>query len=316
MNTEFFADVKEGLTSSPKYLKSKYFYDERGDELFKSIMQLDEYYLTRCEFEIFTSQKEKILKLFSGNNQYFQLVEFGAGDGTKTKKLLEYFYNQNVDFKYIPIDISDNILQELTMDLQSTLPGLKVEGINNDYFKALQQLNLLDSSKKVILFLGSNIGNFTGDRALEFLTLLREHMNEQDTVMIGFDLVKDPELIYKAYNDKSGVTRAFNLNLLHRINKELDADFDISKFYHFPLYDPGAGQARSYLISREKQIVNIKRIKLKIKFQPHEPIHMEISQKYSIDQINALANQSGFAVIENLFDCKHYYTDSVWQPNR
>jgi dimethylhistidine N-methyltransferase len=313
MNLEFIADVKLGLTSSPKYLKSKYFYDERGDELFKCIMQLEEYYLTRSEFEIFTSQRKKILDLFSDNGNRFQLIEFGAGDGTKTKKLLEYFHNQNVNFKYIPIDISYNILQELTDDLKKSFPGLEVEGINNDYFKALKELSSLDDTQKIILFLGSNIGNFAGDRANEFLSSLRNNLNAGDKAMIGFDLKKDPEIIYKAYNDRSGVTKAFNLNLLERINKEMDADFDITKFYHFPLYDPVEGQARSYLISKEKQCVSIPKAGLNIEFRPHEPIHMEISQKYDMEQINTLALQSEFKVIDNLFDCKHFYVDSVWQ---
>jgi dimethylhistidine N-methyltransferase len=314
MLSEFATDVKEGLSATPKYLKSKYFYDERGDELFKSIMQLDEYYLTRSEFEIFTVQKEKILSVISRDCNYFQLVEFGAGDGTKTKKLLEYFQSNKVNFKYIPIDISQNILDELTADLSSTLPELKVEGINKDYFNALKQLNSLDSSRKVVLFLGSNIGNFTGERASEFLNLLRVHMNTNDILMIGFDLVKDPEIIYQAYNDKSGVTRAFNLNLLNRINRELGGNFDISKFKHYPIYDPAAQQARSYLISKEKQSIYIESIKMEIKFASNEAIHMEISQKYSLSDIITLAQESGFEVLDNLLDCKHYYTDSLWRP--
>jgi L-histidine Nalpha-methyltransferase len=315
MYLEFLTDVIEGLTASPKYLKSKYFYDEHGDELFKSIMQLEEYYLTRCEFEIFTSQKEKILSIFSDNGNRFQLIEFGAGDGTKTKKLLEYFHHKKVDFKYIPIDISDNILNELTSELKSSLPGLEVEGINNDYFKVLKQLNSSDATPKVILFLGSNIGNFTEMRALEFLSSLRSYMKAHDKVMIGFDLIKDPEVIYRAYNDRSGITRAFNLNLLERINRELDADFSIPKFYHFPLYDPVAGQARSYLISKEKQTVHIKKADLTIEFRMNEPIHMEISQKFDLEQINSLASDSGFSVMDNLFDCRYYFVDSIWQAN-
>lgn len=314
MDAEFVADVKEGLTSSPKYLKSKYFYDERGDELFKSIMQLDEYYLTRCEFEIFSSQKEKILTLFSGNGTRFQLLEFGSGDGRKTKKLLEYFYESKVNFKYVPIDISKHILDELTIELKKSFSQLEVNAINKDYFTALRELYLEKTESKVILFLGSNIGNFIESKALEFLWLLRENLHLNDKVMIGFDLKKDPEVIYRAYNDRAGVTRAFNLNLLQRINREMDGNFDITKFYHFPIYEPISGQARSFLISKVNQEVNIKAIDLKIAFVANEPIHMEISQKYDLEQINSLALNSGFAVIDNLFDCKHYFVDSIWQP--
>ena len=314
MNSEFAADLLQGLTSKPKFLKSKYFYDERGDELFQSIMQLDEYYLTRSEFEIFSSNKEKLLNIFSADGKRFQLIEFGAGDGTKTKTLIEYFYNKKSNFKYVPIDISSNIIDELSGSLKDKFPGLEVEAINTDYFTALNNLNTSDSTSRVILFLGSNIGNFSSERSIEFLGSLRNYLTPADKVMIGFDLKKDPQVILNAYNDKSGVTRAFNLNLLERINREFHADFDISKFYHFPLYDPLTGQARSYLISKEKQVININDLNLVVSVDASEPIHMEISQKYDLEDITSLANSSGFNVINNLFDCKHYFVDSIWQP--
>ena len=157
----FAKDVREGLSSEPKYLHSKYFYDEVGDDLFQQIMELEEYYLTDCEAEIFESQKDEILQYFSAEEAFFDLIEFGAGDGLKTKILLNHFVDNNVNFNYIPIDISKSVLNGLKKDLNNTLPELVIKPICDDYFHALEGLNKVDYNKKVILFLGSNIGNFS-----------------------------------------------------------------------------------------------------------------------------------------------------------
>ena len=180
-HTERFAeDVREGLSSEPKYLHSKYFYDEIGDDLFQQIMELEEYYLTDCEAEIFESQKNVILQYFSNGAEVFDLIEFGAGDGLKTKILLNHFVDNKINFNYIPIDKSNSVLSSLTQDLNNALPELTINPICDDYFHALEELNKVDFNKKVILFLGSNIGNFIGDDAIPFLKHLRADMNEKD----------------------------------------------------------------------------------------------------------------------------------------
>jgi dimethylhistidine N-methyltransferase len=309
--SEFKSDVIEGLSSIPKKLSSKYFYDERGDELFIQIMNLDEYYLTRSEYEILDRNKNRLLEQFRKGGKRFELVELGAGDGLKTKILLEHFVAKQTDFKYTPIDISENVLQILKSDLIREIPELNFEGISGDYFKVLDQMGSDgEDMRDVVLFLGSNIGNFQLKEAIEFLKKISNSLNEGDMLLIGFDLKKNPKTILNAYNDSKGVTKAFNLNLLHRINKELGADFDVEQFEHYPTYDPLTGETRSYLISQTEQDVNIDGSV--IHFKKHEPVFVEISQKFSLTDIESLAAASGFEIVENYFDEQGYFVDSLW----
>ena len=311
-NNQFAEDVREGLSSEPKYLHSKYFYDEIGDSLFQQIMCLDEYYLTDCELEIFNTQKDEILSHFSQGNGVFDLIEFGSGDGYKTKILLEYFIENKVKFNYLPIDISRGVLESLTYDLKKNLPALDIHPICDDYFHALEELNKVDFNKKVILFLGSNIGNFRGDDAIPFLKHIQADMKENDQLFIGFDLKKDPQVILDAYNDKKGITREFNYNLLDRINKELGGNFNRDKFNHYPTYNPVTGETKSYLISMERQTIWIDRLAQSFSFKKWEPVFMEVSQKYSLKDIKHLANYSGFKVEKNFYDKRKYFADSLW----
>lgn len=309
----FAEDVLKGLTSNPKFLPSKYFYDERGDQLFQKIMELDEYYLTDCEFEILDKNKARFLEIFNHSENGFQLIEFGAGDGYKTKILLQHFLEKKANFKYVPIDISQNVLDILSEDLKTNLPDLNVEGLNEDYFKALKKLNLEGTTKKVVLFLGSNIGNFTKKQAKEFLTKLSFNLSDGDLLLIGFDLKKDPDILFSAYNDPKGITSAFNLNLLERINRELGGNFDIDSFKHFPRYDPVSGEMESFLLSSKKQEVFIEALQANIQFDQWEPIHMEISRKYDPGQIEKLAEASGFRQAHYFFDSKQYFVNTIWE---
>ena len=293
----------------PKSLPSKYFYDKKGDALFQQIMDLEEYYLTRCEFEVFENNKNELKKAFSEGAASFNLIEFGAGDGLKTKVLLHHFVNNHVNFKYVPIDISGNVLNQLEKSLRSELPDLQVKPLQNDYFKALETLEN-GASRNVVLFLGSNIGNFDHDRAIKFLSELNRCLKYGDLVLIGFDLKKDPEIILKAYNDSKGVTKAFNINLLNRINAELGANFDTSNFIHYPIYNPLTGTTKSFLVSTKAQTVEI--MDAAIQFGAWEAIHTEVSQKYSLIDIDRMAEESGFNSVKNFFDSRNYFTDSVW----
>jgi dimethylhistidine N-methyltransferase len=309
---DFAEDIRAGLTASPKYLPSKYFYDAKGDELFQMIMDLKEYYPTRCEYEILSDHKEEMLKLFNQSDKDFRLIEFGAGDGKKTKVLLRYFEDKKVDFTYIPIDISAHVLGLLEDDIKQSQPGLKVETMACEYFEALDMLNARSKVPKVMMFLGSSIGNFTIKQAQEFLQKLGAKMNSGDLLMIGFDLKKNPHIILDAYNDKAGVTKAFNLNLLERINEELGADFDPFNFTHFPTYDPLTGETKSFLVSRKNHKVYINALEQSITFGAWEPIYMELSQKYDLKMIRALAKEAGLSVKKNFFDNRHYFVNSVW----
>ncbi|MEP2772763.1 MAG: L-histidine N(alpha)-methyltransferase [Fulvivirga sp.] len=310
MKDQFAQDVIEGLTATPKKLPSKYFYDERGDKLFQQIMNLDEYYLTKSEYEILDTYKGQLLSLFSEQTDKFNVVEFGAGDGYKTKVLLKHFLQEQANFKYVPIDISGNVLRILESSLKEEMPSLEVNYIEDHYFKALKKLEK-NGTRNVVLFLGSNIGNFTGDQAYKFLNGLYDGLHEGDLLLIGFDLKKDPSVILKAYDDSDGITRAFNFNLLDRINKELGADFDLTKFKHFPSYNPQSGTTESFLISKVRQTVSVG--EHEIEFHPWESIHMEISQKYSMPDVSSMALRSGFTIAQNFYDEKSYFVNSVWR---
>lgn len=309
----FALDIRTGLNQSPKTLPSRYFYDGVGDELFQKIMGLDEYYLTRAEFEIFVRQKAEILKAFLGKENQFRLIELGAGDGTKTKVLLSHFTNEQVLFTYSPIDISGNVLEQLEEDLKVDIPSLSVKPIVGEYFKALEALNTDNTSKEVVLFLGSNIGNFNRRSGIDFLSHVGDNLSKGDMLLIGFDLMKDPKKILSAYNDKEGVTKAFNLNLLSRINKELGANFNTEDFDHFPTYDPSTGETKSHIISKKKQEVYIEAMDEQVSFEAWEAIHTEVSQKYSPQMITEYAKEAGFRIVNNFTDSNHYYVDSLWE---
>ncbi|MGH9949268.1 MAG: L-histidine N(alpha)-methyltransferase [Pyrinomonadaceae bacterium] len=312
--TQFADDVLHGLGSTPKQLSSRYFYDDEGSRLFMEIMKLPEYYPTRAEFKIFSEQKDAICRAFTDGAEKIDLVELGAGDGTKTAVLIEYFLKQKIDFDYSPIDISQEANDTLASKFHERFPELHIKPHTGDYFKILNSLKNGNGRRKVVLFLGSNIGNFSREKSVEFFRHLREVMSSDDRLFIGFDMQKDPRVIVKAYDDSKGVTAAFNMNLLARINRELGADFDLEKFSHYAQYRPVECAARSFLISREKQSVHIAALDRSFEFAQWEPIFMEISQKYTREMIESLAAASGFDIVNDFFDEENFYTDSLWRP--
>ncbi len=309
-NTSFAQDVKIGLSSFPKFLSSKYFYNAEGSRIFQQIMELEEYYLTNCEYEILQMQKENILAALPKS---FDLVELGAGDGLKTKILLKYFLSQNVDFQYMPVDISLDILNVLQDSLAIEMPDLAVKILHDDYFGALQKISSLSEKPKIILFLGASIGNFSTKEAADFLKQLNGSLNKGDFLLLGMDLVKNPNVILPAYSDSKGVTANFNYNLLQRINDELQADFNIEKFMHQATYNPQTGETKSYLISKEKQKIEIKALSLTIHFNAWESIYTEVSQKFSFSQIESIAKETGFEIQKHFLDSKEYFTNTLWK---
>ena len=311
--SQFAEDVLKGLSSTPKALSSKYFYDDEGTRYFQQIMKLPEYYLTECEREIFTVQAAAIHRAFANGDNGFDLMELGAGDGTKTAILVDHFLKNGADISYSPIDISQGALDELSAKFSARFPDLKMETRNGDYFQILKSLKNGGGRRKILLFLGSNVGNFSHEKSVDFFRQLDAVMNANDLLFIGFDLQKDPHVILKAYDDSQGITAAFNINLLRRINRELGGDFDLDKFVHYALYRPVECAARSFLISRKKQTVYIEALGRSFDLEPWEAIFMEISQKYNMPMIESLAAESGFEVKQNFFDSKNYYCDSLWQ---
>ncbi len=313
----FEKDILEGLEATPKKLSSKYFYDEEGSKLFQAIMNLPEYYLTRSEYEIFESYKENLYDQFSKNSSTFNLVELGAGDGLKTQVLLSYFVEKTTPFSYLPIDISAQALHQLKERFNKTIPSLNFEGIEGEYFDALAQIKTKNNSSKdkkvrnIVLFLGSTIGNFGNEQSLDFLKQLAQNLNQDDYLLLGFDLKKHPQVIKVAYDDANGITKAFNLNLLKRINRELDANFNIEKFDFYSTYIPETGEVRSYIVSAARQEVALKKLNKTIKFEWGETIHTEISKKYSASQMTKIAAEAGFEFVESYTDCKGYFTDML-----
>lgn len=311
-NRQFAKDVSLGLSADPKSLSYKYFYDKKGDELFMQIMKLSEYYLTRAELEIFSEQAVSMVEALNVNQgSYFELIELGAGDGSKTKHLLSALLELGFDFSYLPIDISHNVLNHLQENLQNELPNLSVKPQAGDYFTRLEGLKQ-HTCPKVVLFLGSNIGNMNDDLATNFLNELGQNLSVGDKLLLGVDRIKSADIILPAYNDSQGVTREFNLNLLQRINKELGANFDLEQFRHAPEYDEDEGIARSFLQSQCDQKVTISSLEKTVEFVQGEKIHMEISRKYDETIINNITSQSGLQMTHHLTDKRKYFSDYIF----
>jgi len=307
---QFYDDVIGGLRLEPKRLYSKYFYDANGDKIFQELMNCEEYYPTKCELQIFSKKTADICKAIIADGDAFDLIELGAGDAMKSTYLLQYLLDQQANFTYLPIDISENVISYLNITLPVTLPGLRIEGLNGEYFDMLEKAASVSNKRKVVMFLGSNIGNMEVEEAECFCRELRNHLSAGDMMLIGFDLKKNPKTVLAAYNDKEGITKRFNLNLLERINRELDGNFDLSKFDHYPVYDPVTGACKSYLVSLEEQQVIVGTET--IQFLKDECIYMEISQKFTVEQTEQMAANAGFRAVHRFFDEKKWFIDTIW----
>jgi len=312
--SSFEEDCYKGLTSYPKYLLSKYIYDKKGDKLFQDIMELPEYYLTRCEYDILEKHAAGYLRgKYGWGRLGFDLIELGAGDGKKTKVLLRQLVGQKINFSYLPVDISENVLLELQASLQKEIPEIDVKIQQGTYFKTLEKLADYNTRKKVIMMLGSNIGNLLHKDAIDFLTHISAAMSRKDMLFMGFDQKKHPQVILDAYNDATGVTAAFNKNHLERINTELGGNFNLDTFLHWETYDPETGTAKSFLVSKLDQTVAIESLGLEVHFDAWETIHTEISQKYDDQVVNWLADQANLAVIKAFTDKKGYFKNYIFQ---
>lgn len=308
----FAEDTYKGLTSYPKYLLSKYIYDKNGDKLFQKIMDMPEYYLTSCESDILELNKEDISRSFSSDSG-FDLIELGAGDGKKTKILLKELVDQKFKFNYLPVDISENVLDELEKSLKREIPEVNVKVQQGTYFKTLEKLSEYNSRKKVILVLGSNIGNLSHKEAVEFLENIAQAMSKEDMLFMGFDQKKHPQKILDAYNDPAGITEEFNKNLLVRINRELDGNFNLDKFMHWESYDPETGTAKSFLVSKTNQKVNIEKLGIQVNFEAWESIHTEISQKYDDSIVRWLADEAGLHLENSFGDNDNCYKNYIFR---
>jgi L-histidine N-alpha-methyltransferase len=300
--------LAQGFSQTPKTLSSKYFYDAAGSRLFQRIMALPEYYPTRTELAIFQEQGAAIgqaLAAGAAAGEPLAVVELGAGDGLKTKLLLRELLTQPVALTYA------SAIAELTASLHQELPNLPAEPLAAEYSAALTTLATRPGAKAV-LFLGSNIGNFTPTEQVVFLRELAQPLTAADRLLVGFDLRKDPRRIRAAYDDAEGITAEFNYNLLRRLNEEAGADFQLDAWQHFPDYDPSTGAMRSWLVSRRAQTVQVGALAGQtFDIAAWEAIHTESSYKFTLPQIAELAAEAGLRVVAVFQDAAGDFADVV-----
>lgn len=306
------ADTLLGLSSIPKYLLPKYFYDEEGSAIFREIMTMPEYYLTPCEYEILSACAAGIVNALTAGADRINLIEPGSGDGLKTMLLLRKMAESGRKFTFIPVDISPVANEVLKESVLSELPDIDVKPHPGDYFHMFGNITYEPGVRTVVLFLGSNIGNLNNSELNTFLGEISGFMHKGDKMLIGFDLKKSPSVIMNAYSDPHGLTRRFNLNHLIRLNRELDADFNISLFEHHTEYNPVSGELKSYLVSVAEQVVHIGSLGENFLFGRWEPVYMELSRKFDRNVIATLAISHGFRVENEFTDRKNWFVDSLW----
>jgi L-histidine Nalpha-methyltransferase len=269
-------------------------------------MQIPEYYLPECESEILKEKSKRIFSRIIDRN--LDIIELGAGDGTKTLTFLKEGLDQGKKIRYIPVDISDSLLEFNQKLLGSKLNTIDVTPLIGDYFSVLESIKG-GANRRVFMFMGSNIGNYTFLQAVDFLTWLGSFLNEGDFLLLAFDLVKDPHIVNLAYNDPEGITGKFNLNLLERINLELDANFDLNLFTHSATYSSLTHEVLLFLISLEEQEVRIN--DSHFSFKKYENILTEISRKYSLEEIETIAKKIKMNLVDNYYDSRNYYCLSL-----
>jgi len=305
-NEVLAAHVVSGLSSAQKYLASGWLYDDEGSRLFQRIMTLPEYYLTRVELELLHERGAELARCIAPGSEAVDLIELGSGDGSKTLALCEILQNNAVDCIYHPIDFSPLALRELTRRFTQRLPELPVRPRSIDYFKDWPWT--ASYRRHVVLLLGSNLGNFDENESTTLLKRIHTRLKTGDLLLLGLDLQKNPEVILAAYNDREGITARFNLNLLARLNRELDMNFALDQFRHFATYNPLDGTARSFLVSQRRQHVQSRLLDRDFDFREGETIYVEQSRKYTRPMIEQMAANNGFTVQNHFTDSRGWYT--------
>ena len=313
VDNQFPQVVLEGLSLEKKCLPSWMIFDDRGSEIFKEITESQEYPPAACEFEIFNTHINSITDLIS--KEPFRLIELGSGDGGKTQILIQSILDKKINLDYYPIDISEGAIRNLVKNLKSKYVNttLKVNGLVGDYFVGLKNLPDNQSHRNVVLFLGITLNNMAPIDTKIFLQKLNQSLNKKDLFLIGFDLMKNPKLLYNAYNDTKGLFEKFNLHLLDRINQLLNGTFRTEFFVHQSHYNPKSHALESYLYSTKNQTVRINNLNKDFKFKDWEAIKTEQSYKYTLNEIKSLAEETGFKIIKDLYDSKKYFVDSIWE---
>ena len=308
---ETFADaVRSGLGARPKTLPCRYFYDEAGSRLFEQICDLPEYYPTRTEDAILAEHADAMV---AGLPRDPTLVELGSGSSSKTRRLIEAALAAYFKVRYIPIDVSAEILEDSARHLVARYPGLRVSAWAGQYEVALADLAAKLRGPKLILFLGSSLGNYAEPEAVGLLRQVAAAMTRNDRFLLGTDLVKDPADLQAAYDDAQGITAAFNRNILARINRELGADFDPDRFAHRARYVPGLERVEMHLESLDVQVVTIPEADLSVRFARGETIHTESSHKYTPARLAHLARRAGFVEEAAWTDARGAFRVQRWR---
>ncbi len=289
-------DVRRGLTSTPKFLPSKYFYDERGSRLFERITKLPEYYLTRAESALLARFATTIMRLAKCE----ELVELGSGEATKTTLLIEAGLDNGRLRRFIPFEVSRETIAQSAERLATIYPWLDVHAVVGDFERHLDSLP--DGKNRLIAFLGSTIGNFSGQQAIQLLRQVKRVMAYGDWFLLGIDLVKDVTELEAAYNDSAGVTAEFNLNILNAVNHHLDGNFDTNAFEHVAVYNDERSCIESGLRSIRTQTVRLEKADLEVEFEAGELLNTEVSCKYTRESAGRMLAAAGFTL-------EHYFTD-------
>ncbi len=305
-------DVRAGLSRNPKSLPPRLFYDDIGSKLFDQITELPEYYLTRTERRIFEQHATEIIevtrsgKIGRGEGEHLTLIELGAGTASKTRILISALLSKQLSATFYPVDVSESALEIAEDGLRAEFPQLKLRPLVGDYSYGLARVRNLPG-RKLVLYIGSSIGNFEPKEAGRLLRNIRRSLRPGDALLLGADLVKDEALLRAAYNDAQGITAEFNLNILARINRELDADFDLGAFRHVAEWNPRTSRMEIYLESLREQSAWIEELAMKVHFQAGERLHTENSYKFTDEMVEDILQAGGFTREHSWTDNKNWF---------
>lgn len=307
----FYRDILNGLETAPKFLPHKYLYDDSGNGQISFGHNLEEYYFLDQEFGVLSRNISELTGTITAEGSPFNLIEFCAGAREKRCFVLTGLMKEKAVLQYFPVDISQDVINAVSEYLALNFPELEAKGLTSDYLDAIDDVSALSPLRKVILLLGTAVSNLTCIDAIDFFLSLRKRLVPGDLVILGMQLKTSPATLLTGQNDLVGVRKELNVNLLNRVNRELNSDFNIRKFEHFETYDPVLGAKNIFLISTEDQAVTVNGAHV-LNFQKYEPIHMGILQFYSQEEIIKLAKKSGFNIIKSFSDTNYWFSNMVW----
>lgn len=310
-NSTLGNDIQAGLTAIRKSIPARYFYDDLGSALFEAITHLPEYYVTRAETEVLRRHAAEIVKAAGGARR---VIELGSGSARKTRLLFDELTHGGAQIEYVPVDIDPHMLEKSARELLVEYPSLRVTAVCADFTQPSRALSEIVSQERTLaIFLGSTIGNFHPGPAAALLRDLKSVLSPGDAILLGADRKKSNDVLHPAYNDALGVTAAFNLNMLQRINRELGGHFDLSAFAHRAFYDPDQGRIEMHLVSLREQSAPIDALNLEIAFTEGETIHTENSYKYDDEDLSRLAAEAGLEIGATFSDSRRWFADVLFR---